>query len=138
MQVLVPLYFHCAKMPSQEELQQALLNIIAQQDGPADTIFSGLQEAFPYAGWTDGELGDCVAETQAQALEALLVDKSAYRFPAALVAHLGFRGEDVAIEDILRRSGARMDLHYREETGVSVWRFKDKSAITFSCGGWHA
>jgi hypothetical protein len=122
-------------MPSQEELQ-ALLDIICQ--GPAEQILDALQEAFPSAGWTDGELGDCVVETQAQALEALLVDKSAYRFPVSLVAHLGFQGEDVVIEDILRRSDARLDLHYREETGVSVWRFKDKSTITFTCGGWHA
>jgi hypothetical protein len=137
MQVLVPLYFHCSRMPDQAELQQALLDIITQ--GPADTILGGLQEVFPNAGWTDGELGDCVVDrTQAMFLDGLLRNHSADRFPVDTVPHLKFRGQDVALEDILRRSGARLDHVYRDATGLAPWVFADGSALILQPeGGWY-
>ncbi len=136
MQVVIPLYFHCSRMPSQADLQEAILGIVCQPDGPADLIISGLQEVFPDAGWSDGELGQCkVAPTQAQTLAALLHDRAQVSFPSLLVRHLSFRGpEPVDIEHILGRSGARLDQDERERSGRYIWRFKDGSAIETTGG----
>lgn len=139
MQVMIPLYFHCSRMPDQQELQLALREILSQQDGPADTILAGLQEVFPCAGWTDGELGDCVVDkSQAMFLAGLLKDTGADRFPVSRVPHLKFRGDHVAIEDILRASAARLDREYRHKTELGVWLFEDESALVLQPeGGWY-
>lgn len=139
MQVMIPLCFHCAKMPDPAELQQALLNIIASGDGPADTILSGLRKVFPYANWTDGELGDYVVDKpKAMFLAGLLKDTGADCFPVADVPHLRLRGEHAAIESILRASAARLDREYRYQTGLGVWLFDDESALVLQPeGGWY-
>lgn len=138
MQVLVPLYLHCAHMPSQSELQEALINILCQAGSPTEMLLEGLQEAFPDAEWTGAELDQCkVAQTQAQTLAALLHDRAQTQFPAILVRHMNFRGpEPVDIEHILRRSGAHLDHAERERSGRYIWRFSDGSAIE-TTGGKH-
>lgn len=137
MQVLVPLYFHCAKMPDPAELQQTLVRLL--QQGSMDTFVDGLLEVFPHAGWTRGELGDCVVDkSQAMFLAGLLKDTGADRFPVSLVPHLKFRGDHVVIEDILRASAARLDREYRYQTGLGVWLFADESALVLQPeGGWY-
>lgn len=136
MQVMIPMYFHCSKMPSQAELQEAILGIVCQPDGPADLILSGLQEVFPASEWSGAELGQCkIAPTQAQTLAALLHDRAQCSFPSILVRHLNFRGpEPVDIEHILRRSGARVCHDERERSGRYIWRFADDSAIETTGG----